>query len=83
MGSSHVAILPCMLGALLSRQPSEVRIPLFVEFVQLHARLCRVHLQVKRGDFYRFLLLASEPRQALRKGVGNAEFHGVFSSYSL
>ena len=53
----------------------EVRVFRFVEFVQLHARLRRVHLQVERGDFYRFLLLASEPRQALREGVGDAEFH--------
>ena len=50
---------------------------------QLHARLCRVHLQVEGGDFHRFLLLAGEPRQAIRERVGDAEFHGGFSSYSL
>src|SRR2546426_11964165 len=59
----------------------EVRISRFVEFVQLHAGLRRVHLQVESGDFHCFLLLASKPRQALRERIGNAEFHGVFSSY--
>src|SRR5262245_49078456 len=37
-----------------------------------------MHLQVEGGDFDRFLLLAGEPRQALRERVGNAEFHEVF-----
>jgi hypothetical protein len=53
----------------------EVRISRFVELVQLHARLRRVHLQVEGSDFDRFLLLAREPRQTLRERVGNAEFH--------
>ena len=53
----------------------EVRVFRLVEFVQLHAGLRRVHLQVERGDFHRFLLLAGEPRQALRERVGDAEFH--------
>src|SRR5215510_5798557 len=43
----------------------------------------RVHLQVERGDFHRVLLITGEPCQALRERVGDAKFHGVFSSYSL
>jgi hypothetical protein len=35
-------------------------------------------LQVERGGFDRFLLLAGEPRQAIRERIGNAEFHGGF-----
>jgi len=37
--------------------------------VQLHAGMRRVHLQVNAVIFTRLLLLAGEPRQALRKGV--------------
>ncbi len=49
----------------------EVRVFRFVEFVQLHAGLRRVQLQVEGGDFDRFLLLAGEPRQAIRERVGD------------
>ena len=53
----------------------EVRVSRMVELVQLHARVRLVELQIKGGGFDRFLLFAGQPRQALREGVGNAEFH--------
>ena len=43
--------------------------------MQFHARNLRVHLQIERGGFDRFLLLAREFGEAVGEGVGEEEGH--------
>src|ERR1017187_7442985 len=60
----------------------KVLVPRFVEFVEAQARTRGVHLQVKGRCFYRLLLVASEAREAVGEGVGDAEVHQrSFSSW--
>jgi hypothetical protein len=53
-------------------------VPVFRVFepVQLHARIRRVHLQVKGRGFDELLLLAGQAGKAVGEGVGDAEVHG-------
>ena len=48
--------------------------------VQAHAGVRRVQLQVKRCGLDRFLLVASQARQAVGEGVGYAEVHDAQSN---
>jgi hypothetical protein len=45
------------------------------ELVELHARMRRVQLKIERRRLYGLLLIAGEFGQAIRKSVGNPEFH--------
>ena len=40
-----------------------------------HARACRVKLQVERSCLDGLLLVAGQPREAVGKGVGDAEVY--------
>ena len=53
----------------------EVLVLCLVELVELHARVGRVHLQVKGRGLDGLLLLAGQSGEAVGKGVGDAEFH--------
>ena len=49
------------------------------ELVQTHPGVRRIELQVERGRLDDFLLITSQPCQAIGKGVGDAEFHSFTS----
>ena len=45
--------------------------------MKLHARIGRVHLQIKGGGFDGPLLLTGEFGQAVGKSISNAKFHSL------
>ncbi len=46
-----------------------------VEFVKLHARLRRIHLQIEGSRLGRLLFFACQARKAVRECIGDAKFH--------
>lgn len=53
----------------------EVRIPRLGEPVKLHRWVRRIKLEIERRRLHSLLLLASQPGEAIGKGVGDSEVH--------
>jgi hypothetical protein len=44
-------------------------------FVEAHPRAGRIDLQIEGGGLDRLLLVAGQPREAIRERIGDAELH--------
>jgi len=57
----------------------EIRVPPPIQPVETHSWRAGINLQIERRRLDRLLLCAIEPREAVRKRVGNAELECQFT----
>lgn len=55
----------------------EVLVARLVELVELHSRIGRAHLQIKRRRLDGLLLVTGQPGEAVGERIGDAEFHAI------